>query len=328
MNSVVQEGVRTIVARVTDVADLEGAAVVVTGAGGFLGAWITLAALGAGARVTGLVRNEDRARSRLGSHPALELVVGDAAEPPELAGDYFIHAASPATPQAYGVDPVGTIAPNTIGTHALLRMARDARARRMLFVSSGEIYGQVDEIPTPETAYGTVDPTDVRSVYAEGKRAGETLCVAWHAQYGVPAVIARPFHTYGPLMALDDARVHADFIAALVAGRDLEIRSDGRALRAFCYAADVVAGLFTVLLRGEPGTAYNVGSDEQVSIGELAALLAQEFDVGVVGAPAAPGYLESPISRNCPNIERVKGLGWRPTTSLIEGFRLAVESYR
>jgi nucleoside-diphosphate-sugar epimerase len=274
-----------------------------------------------------LVRDEARARRRLGTHPALELVVGDASAPPELAGDYFIHAASPATPRVYGVDPVGTIAPNTVGTHSLLRMARDAQTRGFLFISSGEIYGQVDEIPTPETAYGAVDSTDVRSVYAEGKRAGETLCVAWHTQFGVPAVIARPFHTYGPLMALDDGRVHADFIAALVEGRDLQLRSDGRASRAFCYVADVVAGLLTVLLRGEPGTAYNVGSDELISVGELADLLSQAFDVGVVRAPAPPGYLESPISRNCPNIERIAGLGWRPTTSLTEGFRLAVESY-
>jgi nucleoside-diphosphate-sugar epimerase len=328
MNSVVQAGVRAIVAALPDGAELDGATVVITGAGGFLGAWIALVALESGAHVTGLVRDEKRARNRLGSHPALELVVGDAADPPELAGDYFVHAASPATPRAYGVDPVGTIAPNTIGTHALLRMARDTRSRGLLFVSSGEIYGQVEEIPTPETAYGAVDPTDVRSVYAEGKRAGETLCVAWHVQYGVPAVIARPFHTYGPMMALDDGRVHADFIAALAEGRDLQMRSDGRAFRAFCYVADVVAGLFTVLLRGEPGTAYNVGSDEQISVGELAALLAQEFGVSVVRAPVRSGYLESPISRNCPNIERIARLGWRPTTKLIDGFRLAVESYR
>ena len=133
-------------------------------------------------------------------------------------------------------------------------------------------------MPTRETEYGYLDPATVRACYGESKRMGETLCVAYHAQYGVPAKIVRPFHTYGPGMDLSDGRVFADFVADLVARRDLVMKSDGRAQRAFCYLADATVGFFTVLLRGEAGAAYNVGNpDAEVSILELARTLANLF---------------------------------------------------
>jgi nucleoside-diphosphate-sugar epimerase len=172
----------------------------------------------------------------------------------------------------------------------------------------------------------------VRSSYAESKRAGESLCVAYYAQFGVPAVIVRPFHIYGPGLAPDDGRVSADFIADAVASRDIRLDSDGSARRSFCYVADAISGFFTVLLKGNPGEAYNIGDDSsEMSIRELAEMLAGLFPergLAVVHShferaaqPAGPAAF-----RNASDTSKARALGWKPTVSAAEGFRRAILS--
>ena len=196
-----------------------------------------------------------------------------------VAVDFVIHAASQASPKFYSTDPVGTFAANIIGTWRMLETARDARSEGFLFFSSGEVYGHLEDplVPVSETSFGYLDPVNVRSCYAEGKRGGETLCACWHSQFGIPAKIIRLSHTYGPRMDLSDGRVFADFVADVVAGRNIVMKSDGSARRPFCYLADAIEGIFTVLLHGNGGEAYNVGSDSEISILELAELLCRLF---------------------------------------------------
>jgi nucleoside-diphosphate-sugar epimerase len=289
--------------------------------------------------VVGLVRSGERGARRFAAHAGrsdLRLVEHDVSRPLALDEpvDFVVHAASQASPRYYGSDPVGTLLPNVLGTQWLLELARERGARGFLFFSSGEVYGEVpaDRIPTGEGDYGYVDPTAVRSCYAESKRMGETMCASWAHQHGVRATIVRPFHTYGPGMALDDGRVYADFVADVVARRDIRMRSDGLATRAFCYLADATAGFFTVLLRGEAGVAYNVGNEgAEVSIRDLAQLVAGLFPERglqvVFDAPPAGGYLKSPLTRNCPDTTRVRALGWSASTPLDAGFRRTVWSY-
>ena len=172
----------------------------------------------------------------------------------------------------------------------------------------------------------------MRACYAESKRVAETMCVAYAAQHGVGAKIVRPFHTYGPGMDLSDGRVFADFVADIVAHRNIAVQSDGLAMRPFCYLADATAGFLTVLLRGEAGVAYNVGNpDAEISIGSLADLLVSLFperDLRVIReAPPAGGYLQSAVARSTPDIDRIARLGWQPWTSLADGFRRTVESF-
>jgi len=230
---------------------------------------------------------------------------------------------------------VGTFGPNTLGTYHLLRLAERAGARALLFFSSSEVYGQVDDdgLALREDTVGRVDPTALRSCYAESKRAGETLCVCFHSQHGVPVRIVRPFHTYGPGMRLDDGRVFADFVSDVVHNRDIVLRSAGDARRTFCYAADATAGFFTVLLKGEPGQAYNVGNpDAEVSVLQLAETLVGLFPdkhLSVVRRqrPARDGYIPSAVGRNLPDITKVRALGWRPRTDIEEGFSRTVRSF-
>lgn len=326
--------------------DLAGRTVLVTGAAGFLPAYMveTLLFLNEKrpdqkTRVLGLVRHEGRARARFAAYegrPDLKLIVGDVSGPVDFGEPvhYIIHAASQASPKYYKSDPVGTLSANIAGTQRLLEMAREQGTKSFLFFSSGEVYGRISDaqVPTREDDYGPVDPMDVRSCYGESKRMGETMCVAWHAQYGVPARVARPFHTYGPGMSLDDGRVFADFVADIIAGRDIVMKSDGRATRAFCYLADAAAGFFTVLLKGTSGEAYNVGNDKaESSILDLALRLVALFpekDLRVVQQPVpTDGYLQSKISRGCPEISRARVLGWEPTTTIEDGFKRTVLSF-
>src|SRR5882724_9866266 len=290
MEAIVEEDVRAIAARDLGWERLAGCRVVVTGAGGFLGSYLvrTLMALhrlgrvSRPVRVVAVVRDIERAKARFAS-------VADAATLEYLHWDlntiavpdlgevqYILHAASQASPRFYGSDPVGTLLPNAVGTPALLEaLRRSADRRGFLFVSSSEIYGAIaGEATLAETNYGTVDPTTVRACYAESKRIGETACVAWQHQHGIPCFIVRPFHTYGPGLTPQDGRVFADFAFAVRDGMNIMMNSDGGARRAFCYVSDAVAGFFTVLLAGAAAQPYNVANPAgELSVMELADLL-------------------------------------------------------
>jgi nucleoside-diphosphate-sugar epimerase len=324
---------------------LAGQAVLITGAAGFLAAYMVETLLflnetqNLGVRVIAVVRSRTRFEQRFSHHAGrsdLICIEQDVSKPLHLTRkiDFIIHAASQASPKYYATDPVGTLSANTLGTAQLLELARFNEAKGFLYFSSAEVYGEAIRIPTAEHDYGYLDPLAVRSCYAEGKRMGENMCVSWHHQFGVPAKIVRPFHTYGPGMRLDDGRVYADFVADVVTARQIILKSDGLATRAFCYLADAVAGFWTVLLRGENARAYNIGNpDGEISIRDLAKLVASLFPekhVTVVTRVRRNDekYLASPISRTCPDITLARGLGWNPKTSLQDGFRKTIESYQ
>ena len=318
--------------------------VLITGASGFLPAYLVETLLylnrtrGLDIQITALVRNHESYTKRFAQHlnnSNLTVLVQDVSEPInlKLPHHFIIHAASQASPKYYGIDPVGTLSANVLGTIQLLEMARSHPVISFMYFSSGEVYGETQNIPTKETDYGYVDPTSIRSCYAESKRMGENMCVSWYSQYQVPTKIVRPFHTYGPGMRLDDGRVYADFVRDVIEGRSIVMRSEGSASRAFCYLADATAGFFTVMLRGENATPYNVGNNQtEITIMDLANLLVNLFpekQLQVIKKDhnTHDKYLQSPISRNCPDISRIKELGWHPRVNLAEGFKRTIESY-
>jgi dTDP-glucose 4,6-dehydratase len=247
-----------------------------------------------------------------------------------------LHAASQASPRFYGSDPVGTLLPNAVGTAALLEalQTQSPDPRGFLFVSSSEVYGSVSgDASLPETHFGTLDPATVRACYAESKRLGETLCVAWSYQHKIPTFIVRPFHTYGPGLQADDGRVFADFVFNVLRNENIVMLSDGAARRAFCYASDAIAGFFTVLLKGESALPYNVANPA----GELSVMQLAELMVGLYpekqlmverrAPPGSTSYLASSFSRLVPDVHRLAALGWTPTVTPAEGFRRMIEAY-
>jgi len=346
-NPIIREDLARIGAVNLQWEDLLNKTVLISGGGGFLAAYLVKSLLTIGClhklniKVICVARTKRSVEFRLSAYlddPNLTVVLHDISQPlPNNfpRADFIIHSASQASPKYYGVDPVGTLLANSAGTMFLLNHAVKSHTEKFLFFSSGEVYGvplNTNQLIS-EQDYGYLDPMNLRSCYAESKRVGETMCAAWGQQHGLHTSVVRPFHTYGPGMALDDGRVFADFVADVVAKRDIVLKSDGLAQRPFCYIADATIGFFTVLLRGDKAEAYNVANpDAEISIKDLAVLVADLFperDVGVkFEVPVSNNaYLKSPISRSCPSIKKVKDLGWKPTIGLKEGFRRTIESY-
>ncbi len=348
MSSIIQDDIKRIVQEPLPWQSFAAANVLVTGAAGFLPAYMveTLLflnryVLSAPARVTALVRDEERALLRFAEYRGrddLHILVQDVSHPLGVSTpfDYIIHAASNATPAAYLADPAGTISANVLGTYHLLDAAAQSKTcKGFLFFSSGEVYGDVKATSTPlaENEGGFLDPTDPRACYGESKRIGETMCASWARQYGVPARSVRIGHTYGPRMRLDDGRVYADFVRDILNGGPVKMLSDGLARRPFCYLADATEGFFTALLKGGDGQAYNVvNPDAECTIAELADRLAALYkEEGIhVERWTNPGanYIPSAHQGVPVSAEKLKSLGWRPRTTIEEGFKRTVESYR
>ncbi len=243
--------------------------------------------------------------------------------------DYIIHAASLASPQYYDVCPVDVLSPNVIGTFNLLKLATDKKVKGFIFFSTGDVYGVVKNIEyVKETDMGIVDPLDIHSCYSESKRMAETMCKSFMHQYGVPVKMLRIWHTYAPTMDIEkDPRVFASFMKNVVNGQDIEIKSDGSGKRTFCYVADAVAGLFTVITKGSNGEAYNIcNTKEYISIRELAEILSSlrrdvEIHVSWKQRSEKEHYTENTaIGQVAPSNEKLKELGWETKYDIKAGF--------
>lgn len=346
-DQIIEADLHAILARDLPWQGLSGKRVVVTGAGGFIGGYLVRALLALyrfgrvsePLKVVALVRGVVRAREKLADcvdDVQLSFVSWDLNQiaVPDL-GDihYVIHSASQASPRFYGADPMGTMLPNTVGTAALLEVLRASRdPKGLMFVSSSEIYGAVSsQDGLRESDYGIVDPTLPRSCYAESKRAGEAMCVAFHQQHAIPTWIVRPFHTYGPGLAPGDGRVFSDFAYNVARNEHIVMNSDGTARRAFCYASDAVAGFFTVMLLGRPAQAYNVANPQaELSVMEFAEMLVELFPEKALRierrvAVDPTGYLRSTLNRIVPDTSRLETLGWRAEVTPEAGFRRMIE---
>ncbi|VVB63451.1 GDP-L-fucose synthase [uncultured archaeon] len=343
-NSIIREDLEKITDSGLPWQDLEGCTILISGASGFLPAYMVETLLylneniNLGTKIICLVRDKARAFQRFTDYRHrrdLKILVQDVCKPLHLENhvDFIIHAASLASPKYYGSDPVGILCANSLGTANLLNLAVKSNSRNFLFFSSSEVYGQPFQEAVKENSYGYLDPMDLRSCYAESKRMGETMCISWLHEYGVPSKVVRPFHTYGPGMNLKDGRVYADFMNNILNGTDIILNSDGKAIRSFCYLADATLGFFTVMLSGKMGQAYNIGDDmSTISILELAEMLIGLFPekrLGIIRSVHVkdPEYLESRVSKICPDISKVRALGWKPETSLEEGLKRTVRSF-
>jgi nucleoside-diphosphate-sugar epimerase len=212
-----------------------------------------------------------------------------------------------------------------LGSKAVLELARLNNAP-VLLTSTAEVYGDPEVMPQAETYTGNVDPLGPRKGYEEGKRVAETLFGIYAERFGVRAKIARVFNTYGPGMALSDTRVVPSFIVAALRNRPLIIYGDGSQTRCHTYVDDMVAGLRSLMERGRPGRAYNLGSQTPVSVLELARTI-----MTLAGSRAGIEYRERPAhdhDRRLPDINRARTeLGWQPVVPLGQGLARTIEDF-
>ena len=314
--------------------ELDGKTVLVTGATGMLSSYVTWLLLrlheqlDIGVTVVALCRNRQKAEQYYGQYvgkPYFTLLIQDVCEPIGYEGrtDYVFHLAGNASPHFINTDPVGVMKANLTGIMNVLELARRDGAK-VFYASTREVYGRNEEAELlDEKAFGTLDPLDDRSCYPESKRAAESLMRSYYLQYGVAYNSIRIAHSYGPTMTLEnDGRVMSDLMGDVVAGRDIVLMSDGRAIRAFLYVTDAVIGMMTVLFYGANGEAYNLANEtEPISIMDLAQLLASmRKDVSVrmttVNAELK-GYCN--YRRTALDTAAIERLGWKPQISLTDG---------
>jgi UDP-glucuronate decarboxylase len=243
--------------------------------------------------------------------------------------DFIIHMASIASPVFYRKYPIETLDANIWGLRSLLDYYKERNIKGFLFFSSSEIYGDPDagHIPTKEDFRGYVSCTGPRACYDESKRFGETMCRLFSGRYDMPIGVVRPFNNYGPGMRITDKRVPADFAKAVFDGKDIEILSNGKPTRTFCYIADAITGYLKILLYGKYDF-FNIGIDRpEISIRELAEIYASAGkDIfgykGTVRYDKSDDsdYLTNNPERRCPDISKaVKLLGYDPSIYAQDG---------
>jgi nucleoside-diphosphate-sugar epimerase len=338
-------------------ARLAGKRLLITGGAGFLGYYLVHAALHFNAtagreqpiRVTvwdSFIRGRPSWLTALEGTAHLQVEQRDLIQPlpqPMPEFQWIIHAAGIASPPFYRKHPLKTIDANINGLrnlldHCVAQADRGRPVEGFLFYSSSEIYGDPspDSIPTPEHYRGLVSCTGPRACYDESKRFGETLCVVFAQQHGVPTKMARPFNNYGPGLKITDKRVISDFAREIIAGRDIVMYSDGKPTRTFCYSADSITGYYKVLVKGRIGEPYNIGTEKpEISMAELAGKLIRTghelfgYQGKLVRMPNPEAdYLVDNPNRRCPNIDKARQhLNYEPGIDIDEGLRRSLIWY-
>lgn len=318
----------------------DGASVLVTGASGLIGSAFTelLLAAKAGGRAVDIVlagRDEAALRARFSDASApWTFEPHDASRPwrGSRPFDFILHAAAPAHPSAIATKPVETLRAIVDGTADVLAHAAATRTRRVLFISSSEIYGTISgkETPWREDELGSVPLLAPRSCYPQGKRVAETLCSATGAETGLDFVIVRPGHVYGPTMTAADSRAHAQFARAAAAGEPIVMKSRGEQRRSYVHSLDAATALATLFARGVNGEAYNLAGSEITTVREMAEAFAAaggaplRFDTPSTAEAAS--YNQMPLSAL--DGRKLFSLGWTSVHNMTSGARETVHQLK
>ena len=316
------------------VSELKGKTIMITGATGLIGSSVADMLFylnneyNYGMKIVLAGRNETRMAHRFSpfaAQKAYQFIFFDATEEVEipLHVDYIIHGASNANPAAYVREPVETMLSNITGTNSLLKSAARVGIKRLLYISSSEVYGNKDgNEPFSEGDYGFVDILSARSCYPSAKRAAETLCVAYSMEYEIDTVIVRPGHIYGPQITDSDNRASAQFTRCALNDTDIVMKSRGAQLRSYCYSIDCASAIIAVMLNGTAGEAYNVSNYASISsIAEIAQEFARTAHKQVVyeipEEREKKGYNQ--MTNSSLNSKKIEALGWHAVFSLREG---------
>ena len=314
----------------------------ITGGTGFFGMWLLESfahindSLNLGMHAVVLTRNPEgfaKKAPHLIARADLEFIAGDVRDFEFPAGSfpYLIHAATDSSAKLNAENPREMFDSIVAGTDNVLRFAGQAGVRKFLLTSSGAVYGRQPAEMThiPENYQGAPDPLVPSSAFGIGKRASEHLSVLSAKQHGFDIKIARCFSFVGPHLPLDTHYTIGKFLKDALVGQALDFEGDGTAYRSYLYAADLTVVLWVLLFRGATGKAYNVGSKFDVTIGELARIVASSL-----GLPATVQVLRPPvrghvISRYVPDVWRgERELGIREHTTLVQALKKTAAWHR
>ncbi len=323
---------------------LSGKSLLITGAAGMIGSCFIDVIMkknreSLNCKVYALGRSAEKAKKRFAycAHSGnFEFLQHDINKPIEFelgSVNYILHLASNTHPVAYSGDPIGTITTNIIGTNNLLKYAVKHKTERFVFASSVEIYGENcgDAEKFDESYFGYIDCNTLRAGYPESKRCGEALCQAYKKQFGLDVVIPRFARVYGPTMLMSDTKASSQFILKAVAGEDIVLKSAGEQYYSYTHVVDAVSGLFTVLLKGESGEAYNIADGKSdIRLKDFARLCSETAGTKVVfdipDESEAAGYSKATKARL--DGRKLESLGWQPIYAIGQGIEKTVAILR
>lgn len=327
--------------------ELKNATVLVTGASGLIGS-LTVCSLALlnkthnlGIKIIVTGRSEKRLRSQFQAYKFCSNIIyhqGDIRNALSLSENitHIIHGASSTSSQYFVSHPVETLDTAIEGTRNVLHLAQEKNILSMVYLSSLEVYGLLDNHPKniTEEESGYLNTLSVRSSYSEGKRICETLCASYVSEFNTPIKIARLTQTFGPGVEYDDGRVFAEFMRCALEERPIVLRSEGKTTRNYCYTADAVSGILYILIKGNNGEAYNIANENTaISIYQMAELAKQklgfqntEIRIEIPADIASYGYNPEMIAKL--DSTKLQQLGWQPNFSLEEAFERMAKPYQ
>jgi dTDP-glucose 4,6-dehydratase/UDP-glucuronate decarboxylase len=340
-NDIFLEDVRLIAEDLSSFYDeLEGKTILVAGGKGFLGTYFvnvlnrinkTLSTPMKIVIMDNLITSKDKKNNPSSNITFLEQDISEGFDfQDEL--HYIIHAASIAAPPTYRKFPIKTVDVNYQGTRNLLEIARKKQIKSMLFLSSSEIYGDPEFVPTPESYVGRVSCTGPRACYDESKRLAETISVLYFQQYKVPVKIARPFNVYGPYLNLNDGRIIPDFMRNAIKKSEIIVYSDGSPTRSFCYVSDAMRAFFRLLFSSHDGIICNVGNDEEISVNGVTEMIQKTIEKPISVKTVKsndPNYTKDNPQRRCPDLSLIKkSVNYTPKINFEEGLKRVYKWYK
>ena len=302
----------------------------VTGGAGFLGSHLVDLLLSRGHRVIAIdnfVTGRADNIAHLAGNQNFRFIQQDVTEFIFLDGpvNYVWHFASPASPIDYAELPIQTLKVGSLGTHKALGLAKEKGARFFL-ASTSEIYGDPLVHPQREDYWGNVNTIGPRGCYDEAKRFAEALTMAYHREHGIETRIVRIFNTYGPRMRLNDGRVVPSFIGSALRNKPLAVFGDGSQTRSFCYCADLIEGIYRLMMSDEV-LPVNIGNPREMTVLEFAREI-----IRLTGSKSKivfkPLPKDDPKQRK-PDIGKARRLlKWEPKVDLESGLQETISYFR
>lgn len=316
-----------------DLSDLIDKSIFITGGLGLIGSAIIdfLLIWGKFNKIYVGARSESQFNLRYSNYEKIEFVRYDALKKLKFNQnvDYIICGAGIASPELYTSMPVETMMSNLNGLHELLELAkRNIKIKRVLYISSSEIYGKKnDSNPYIENNFGKIDIDNIRSVYAISKKASEVMCSAYNNEYNIETIVVRPGHIYGPSAQKNDKRVASEFAFDAAYGKKIVLKSSGLQKRSYCYSVDCAVQILVALLKGKNGQAYNISHNQAITIREMAEIYAKIGNVELISVNPTEDDIKNfnVMNNSVLDNKKLKELGYDEIFSVKEGLEHTVK---